>query len=175
MGFDYDRPDVPVSAIADVVAEIKSSGKLPELSPEEREQRWQEKQRYLAECAARDEYQLLESRRKQAEAEAVAERLAEIEGREWHDNYIKEAKARLAAQNQEREMANLKPQVARSQAWQRDVEQAHVNAVRQQYRQSLLDDLKNIVTPPAEPEPTVVYVETEEEETFCGVKVPRWR
>jgi hypothetical protein len=62
-------------------------------------------------------------------------------------------------------MANLKSQVAQSRAWQQNVEVAHANAVRQQYRQSLLDDLKAIVNPPQSPEPTVVVVESEEEES----------
>jgi hypothetical protein len=39
MAFDYEQPDVPNSAIADVVAEISNHGKLPPLSDEEREQR----------------------------------------------------------------------------------------------------------------------------------------
>jgi hypothetical protein len=174
--FDYDQPDVPVSAIADVVAEIKSSGKLPELSPEEKEQRWQEKQRYLAECAAREEQQREESRRKRTAAEAVAERQAEIERREWHKNYIAETKARLARQNQEWEMANLKSQVAQSRAWQQNVETAHANAIRQQVRNTLLCELHELVSPPqSAPEPEPVVVEREEDPTKLSYPKPhRW-
>ena len=176
MAFDYDQPNVPESAIADVVADIQSSGKLPELSPEEREQRWQEKQRYLAECAAREEQQRQESRRKQAEAAAEAQRLADAERREWHQNYIKESKARLARQNQEWEMANLKSQVAQSRAWQQNVEAAHANAIRQQVRNALLCELHELVNPPQPtPEPEPVVVEREEDPTKLGYPKPhRW-
>jgi hypothetical protein len=55
MAFDYDSPSVPDTAVADVVAAITSTGKLPPLSDEEREYRRLEREFYRLECDQRRE------------------------------------------------------------------------------------------------------------------------
>src|SRR5215831_7270991 len=77
-GFDYNPPDVPASAVADVVDDITSAGKLPPLSDEEREIRRLEKEAYRWECQQRDEERRIERERQQAEAEAAARHAAAL-------------------------------------------------------------------------------------------------
>jgi len=47
-------------------------------------------------------------------------------------------------------------------------------AIRRQ--NALIADLEASINPPAPPppEPEIIYAEPEEE-TFCGVRIPRWR
>lgn len=53
--FDYDAPDVPATTIADVVADIKSHGKLPPLSDEELAARKVENEIYRWQRQQRDQ------------------------------------------------------------------------------------------------------------------------
>src|SRR5262249_24627177 len=47
---------------------------------------------------------------------------------------------------------------------------------RVRQRQALIGELERSLTPPPpEPEPTVGYVEPEEERGICGIKPVRWR
>jgi hypothetical protein len=52
---------------------------------------------------------------------------------------------------------------AKTDSWQRNVEQAARNTIAYQQRQTLLNELESMINPPAPPaEPTVTYVEAEE-------------
>jgi len=71
-------------------------------------------------------------------------------------------------------MLDLRLAAARQDTFQRNVESAHRNAVAYQQRQTLVSELEAMINPPAEPQPTVAYVNTDDDDdTFCGVKVTR--
>jgi hypothetical protein len=76
--FDYDAPSVPDTAVADVVADISSHGKLPPLSDEEREQRRIENELYRWQCQQREEEraQLLRELARDAEKQKALSELA---------------------------------------------------------------------------------------------------
>jgi hypothetical protein len=160
VSFDYEAPDVPASAVADVVAEISSHGIAPPPTEEQLEQRWLDNQIYLAQCRERDERRSFEYQQEQAAkaerdaaiaAEAAREK-AKIEARERSD--------RIARETRDREVRNLQLQVARHQSWQRDVDRAVTNRVHQQRTQALLADLERAINPPPpppEPETEMIY------------------
>jgi hypothetical protein len=163
-------------AVAAVADEIRGHGKLPPLSDEEREQRalekriWHEQQQWLAE-------------RRRMERERHEAELADTARREQAAIATETArKARLARQAEidrqvrQRDMADLRMRVTQQGWWQQKVDLAANIAARQRYNETIMGQLDAMINPPALPEPEIVYVEPEpEEETFCGVKIPRWR
>ncbi len=173
MGFDYSNTETDDEAVRTVAAEISGGGLQP-LSAEEQIAReyWRERQRQ------RDQQMRLERERRAAEAAAEARRQAAVVRQQERDRRVREMTERIELQNRQRKTAELEHRVAQTQNWQRNVEQARANAVRQQYQKSLLDDLKNLVNPPAEPEPEVIYVEPYEGSDQLGDRdfnVELWR
>jgi hypothetical protein len=141
-----------------------SGGGLKPLSDEERLEResWREQQAWLAE--QRD----MEYRQRQAE------RAAEVDAIARHEAALAQAEenrlARLARQQRitaevrERELADLRFQLTRHQAWQRDVDNAARRAVAVRQQQALLADVEShFISPPPPPEPEhIVYVSEDE-------------
>jgi hypothetical protein len=157
MAFNYEV-ETDDEAVRAVAAEISGGGLKP-LTDEERAQR----ERWRDECRLRD--QQIHDQRVRAEAakqEAVRQQ-AELARRQAHEESVRRGKERLANQAKQREADSLKSRISQTELWQARVEQAHFLAAREQYRQALLQDLKNIVSPPQPPEPTVVYVEPDDE------------
>jgi hypothetical protein len=73
-------------------------------------------------------------------------------------------------------MADLRMKVTQQAWWQQKVDLAANIATRQRYNETLMGQLDALINPPTPPEPEIVYFAPEpEEETFCGVKIPRWR
>src|SRR5262249_31659732 len=72
---------------------------------------------------------------------------------------------RLHQQVQARELADLRLQSTRHQAWQRNVDAAANNAIAVRQRLTLLGELEKMLAPPAsppEPEREIVYVSEDE-------------
>jgi hypothetical protein len=157
MAFDYQQPDVPSSAIADVVAEISNHGKPTPLSKEERHQRQIDQQIYLEQCRQRDEQWSLEYRQQQAakleafqRQAAIAAQHAQRERRVQQDRDARE-------RQRESEIANLRSQVKRHDWWQQEVERAATNAAAVQQRLTLFGQLDAMIAqqfaqPKAEPD-----------------------
>jgi hypothetical protein len=165
MAFDYEAPDVPATAVADVVAAIVNDRKLPPLSDEEREQRRLDHQLYIEECRERDEQWRIEYQQEQA-AKAERER-AEwlVEHRKQEAVRQRERRERIDRETRDRELANLRLQSAQQAAWQRNVENAARTAMNQQYRNTLMGELERMINPlpsPPEPEPEIVYLDKDE-------------
>jgi hypothetical protein len=73
---------------------------------------------------------------------------------------------RITAEVREREIADLRLQSTRHQAWQRNVDAAARNAIAYKQRQTLLGELEKMLSPPAPPPPPeaeqIVYVSEDE-------------
>jgi hypothetical protein len=168
---EFDTPDP--EAVAAVADAIRGHGKLAPLSDEERAQRrleqqiWHEQQAWLSE-------------KRRVQWEHQQEELAD-EARREHAAVAAEAnrKARLARQAEidrqvrQREMADLRMKVTQQGWWQQKVDLAANIAARQRYNQTLMGQLDAMINPPQPPEPVVVV--EPEDDTFCGVKISRWR
>jgi hypothetical protein len=157
--FDYNSPSVPDTAVADVVADIISAGKLPPLSDAEKEQRRIDREIYRWECQQRDEQRRIEYEERQAEAEAVARAEQAAEIAEANRKARLERQEQIARQVREREMADLQFKVRSHQVWQNHVDAAARIAVHQRQHQTLMGELEKMLSPPApppEPEPVDV-------------------
>ena len=165
--FDYDNTDGPdIDTIRSIAAEMADAGKPT--APTEAER--QAHEQFLAQCRERDRLQRL----RRAEAAAVAERQARQQAaiaKSERDQRLREQmREQSARQYRDAQIgaihrASIEQQMFRQQALKA---QANANARAK---------LKSILYPREQaplPEPTVVYVEPEDD-TFCGVKNPRWR
>jgi len=161
--FDYNAPDVPATAVADVVAAISSYGKLPPLSDAEIEQRRINNEIWRWQCQQREEQRRFEYEQRQAEAEAIARADAAAEIAESNRKARLERQEQIAREIRNREVRDLQLRAARADRWQRDVENAYRNTVAYRQRQTLLNELESAINPPAPPpEPEIVYVEAAE-------------
>jgi hypothetical protein len=174
--FDYDSPAVPDTAVADVAADIKSHGKLPPLSDEEREQRRIEKEIWRWECQQREEERAFERERQQAEVESAARAEAAIERAEANRRARLQRQAEIDRQVQRTELADLKFQVRSHQVWQTGVQNAVRQTIADPYRNTLMGELDAMINPPQPPpEPEVIEVEQPAEETGLDYpKLHRW-
>jgi hypothetical protein len=151
--FDYNAPDVPDSAVADVVASIVNHGKPPPLSDEDREIRRLEKEAYRWECRRRDEERRIERERREAErAEAASAELA-AEIAESNRKARLQRQEQIDRETQRRELADLRLQSVRQQSWQNSVEQSAWNNLAAQYRHTLIAELDAMISPPPHPVP----------------------
>jgi hypothetical protein len=119
----------------------------------------------LAECAAREEQQRQESRRKQAVAEAVAEQERRIAQVEANRKARLERAAEIERRKREVELRNLQIKVQQQSWWQQSVENAarvHEAQQRLAARLALIDDWTP--KPPPEPEnlTEIVYLPEDE-------------
>jgi hypothetical protein len=150
---------VPAEVVAPVVADIVGQGKLPELSDEEREQRWLANQAWLEQCRQRDEEQHEAYRRKQAEAAAVRKHEAEMAPRAASRKALRERQQEIERQTRARELRDLRLKVSQQEWWQKSVDAAARNAVAQRQRQTLMDELEPMLGPPEPPpEPERVFM-----------------
>jgi hypothetical protein len=164
VSFDYDQPDVPEVVAAAVVAEIKSHGTPPPPTPEEQEERWLASQAWREQCRQRDEQRRLEYEQEEAAR-------AEQEKAEWLAEHRKAEAARQRERQEQftrelhqRELRDMRFQLTQAKSRQRNVENATNQAVRQQYRQTLLGELDAMINPPQpepEPEPQIIVVSDE--------------
>ena len=94
-----------------------------------------------------------------------------------HSESLQERHAQIEREFRERELRSLRMEMTKAQWWQRNVDAAANNAARQNYRNTLFGELDAMINakPPSEPTTEVVYVDEPEDDTFCGVKIPRWR
>jgi hypothetical protein len=143
--FDYEQPDVPNSAIADVVADIRSQGKPPQLTAEEIEQRRLDHEAHERLCREREAEWHAEYQRRAAVKQQMARRGAMVaaqqaqrEGRLQQDREDRERK-------RESEIAKLRSQVKRQDWWQQEVERAATNAAAVQQRLTLFGELDAMI------------------------------
>jgi hypothetical protein len=164
MLFDYDQPDVPATALADVVAEIKSHGIAPELSPEELEQRWLANEAWREQCRQRDEQRRLEYQQEQAAKAEAEAAIAAQEAREKAKIAARERSEQFTRELHQRELRDMRFQLTQAKSWQRGVERAARNTVAYQQRQTLMNELEAMINPPApppDPEPQTIVVSDE--------------
>jgi hypothetical protein len=169
MAFDYDNAYTPDEVVRSVAASMSDTG-LKELTPEQELERLEWRRDYLARC---------EDERLAAEQHMLARE---------HERTAKEAAERrslaLAAQRERAEeierlttrqsLSDLRFQSAQQTGWQLNITRAMQIQAAYQARQTLLNELESMLTPPAPPpEPTIVVVEADQEDEFCGVKVTR--
>jgi hypothetical protein len=174
--FDYDSPAVPDTTVADVVAAIRSDGKLPSLSDEERGLRRLERELYRLECDQRREQRRVERERREQEAEALTRAVEAAEIAEANRKRRIERDAEISRQTRDREIRDLRFQAAQHRAWQNNVQTATRNAIAAHHQQALLADVERFLTPPAPaPEPEVIIEQpTEETGRLDYPKLHRW-
>jgi cell wall assembly regulator SMI1 len=135
---------------------------LAPLTDEQKQQRrieieaWREEQAWAAEQRRSEREQLA------AEAEAIARHEADLERAETNRRMRLERQAQIEKATNQRELADLRFQSARHQAWQRDVERAARTALVQRQRNALLTELDQMANPPPENLTEIVYVEAAE-------------
>ena len=176
--FDYEGPNVPETVVADVVSEISNQGKLPPLTHEQVERRKIDAEIYLLECRRREEERRAEAQRRLAEAQALAEEDRRIARQQESSKAQRERREQIAKETQAAELRSLRLAMAKQDWFKSQVETAARSVARQQalqHRQTLIDDLDRMISPPAPPEPEIVYEPESEPDTFCGVKIVRWR
>jgi hypothetical protein len=159
--FDYEAPDVPATTVADVVADILSHGTAPPPSPEEREQRWLANQAWREQCRARDEQRRVEYDREQAEIAERKRAIAAQAAREKAKAAARERSEQFTRELHQRELRDMRLQLAQAKSWQRDVDRAANNAMAVRRQNAAIADLEAAINPAPPPEPTVVYVEAE--------------
>jgi hypothetical protein len=153
MTFDDEADDVSPDVIRSVAAEISGGGLQP-LSDEEKLQRQIEWQNRREE----EEFWRIERERERAGKEMEERRsLALAAEREAHKASL-ERQREIDRQVTQRSLFNLGMSAARQDAFQRNVENAHAQNVKQQYRQTLLGELDAMIAakfaaPEPEPEP----------------------
>jgi hypothetical protein len=158
-GFDYNSPSVPDTAVADVAADIKSHGKLPPLSDEERAARKIENEIYRWQCQQRDQERQAKHEYRQAVADEAARQEAAIERAESNRQARLKAQQEYVVRQEQRrrssDLAALRFEAQQSAAWRNTVQ----NAIAYQQRQTLVNELEAAMTPPQpvpEPEPEVI-------------------
>jgi hypothetical protein len=156
----------PPEVIAAIVAEMTGSGLKP-LSEEERRQRWNDNQLWLAECRHRDEQRSFEYEQERAAKAEAAQReraIAAEEARKKTQSELRERSAR------EHEIKNLGSRVKQQETWRRNVERATRNGAVQRQQRAALDaemrrrapiiaGMERFLNPPPAPEPEVIYIE----------------
>jgi len=130
---------------------------------------------YRWECRQREEERAAEYRERQLEAEADARAEAAAEQPERNRQARLKRSAEIERQTREIELRDLRRQVTRQDWWQKSVDRAASNAVQQRYRNTLMGELDAMINPPPPPPEPVIVVEQPEDDSFCGVKIPRWR
>ncbi len=153
MSFDYQNIDTP----DDVAAEMSGGGLKPLTEDEKLERQiWREEQAFLAQ-ERNTEYRQRQAERA-AEAEAIARHESALALAEANRKSRLERQERISREVRERELADLRLQSARHQAWQRDVDNAARRAVAARQQQALLADVERRLIPPTplEREPEVV-------------------
>jgi colicin import membrane protein len=191
MSTDDELPDDLVSggnapeAEPDVLAvadSIRSHYELPPESVEERERRWLELQIWKEEQRQLELERSLAYQAEQAEREAAAIAQQEARRRSEYERQRQEQAARQREQ-QQRDANRQRSDASLYSALTKQIEQAERRQLQRAAfgarRQSLSDALQracDVKNPPPAPEPQVIVVEQPaEEETFCGVPIPRWR
>jgi hypothetical protein len=150
--FDYDSPSVPDTAVADVVAAIRSHGQLPPLSDEGREQRRIANELYRRKCQQREEQRAFEYRERQAEGEAIARAEQAAEIAEANRKRTLERQAQIDKAANQSALADLQFRVRSHQVWQTGVQNAVRNQMAEQYRHTLMGELDALVSP-TQPQP----------------------
>jgi hypothetical protein len=151
--FDYYSPAVPDTTVADVVAEISSTGKLPPLSDEERETRRLQNELYRWQSEQRREQRRFERERQQQEQEAIARQEAAAVLAEENRKRRVEQQKRDQEQRRDQQLVNLQIRQKQTDVWQSHVETAARVGLIQRQRQSILTDLHGYFNPPPPPEP----------------------
>jgi hypothetical protein len=169
MAFDYEAADTDDETVRAVASEMAGGGLAPLT-----EQQIAERQEWLAEHRSRQEQERIAAEQhrlaQEREREAAAQRAAKAE----REKAQRERAHEIDRQVTQRSLSDLRFQSAQQTGWQRDITRAMQNQAAYQARHTLLNQLESMLTPPAEPEPTVVVVEADQEDdTFCGVKVTR--
>jgi hypothetical protein len=171
--FDYEAVETNDEVEIDekvrvIAAEMRGCGLQP-LTPEQELERLEWRRDYLARIEqdrlAAEQYHL----EKEREREAVRKREAATAAEQQRREREREIEAGVT----HRSLSALRLQSAQQTVWQRDITRAMQNQAAYQARQTLLNELESMLTPPATPEPTVVVVEPDQEDEFCGVKVTR--
>jgi hypothetical protein len=151
--FDYDQPDVPATALADVVAEMKGHGIAPQLSPEEREQRWLANEAWREQCRQRDEQRRVEYQQEQAAKEALAERERAAVVAEANRKARQERAAEIERKGRELELRDLRRKVTQQGWWQQTVDRAANNVMAIRRQNATIADLEALINPLAPPDP----------------------
>jgi hypothetical protein len=171
--FNYDAADTPDEIVRGVAAAMSDSALKP-LTDLEIAERDEWRRDFLArqeQERADAERHRLERERQQAE---VARREAAIAAQAEREKAQAARTKQIDRELRRRDMFDLRMAAARQDAFQRNVENAQRNAVRQQNISRILDDINTMANPPPLPKPTVVVVEADPEaDEFCGVKVTR--
>ena len=133
--------------------------------------------RKLAEHRARVEQERIAAEQhriaREREREAVAQREATIAARAERDKAQRERAHEIDRQVTQRSLSDLRFQSAQQTGWQQNITRAMQNQAAYQARQILLSELEAMISPPRPPEPTVVVVEADQQDEFCGVKITR--
>jgi hypothetical protein len=156
MAFDYENsPDVDAIPVADA---IRAHYRLPELSPEQQQQRRLDHEIFRQEQAWRDEQRRLEHQQRQDEADAIARHEQALALAEANRRARLERAAEIERQAREIELRDLRMKVIQQSMWQQNVDQAAYNAAQQRYRNGLIGELDAMINPPAlppEPDPVI--------------------
>jgi hypothetical protein len=143
--FDYEQPDVPNSAIADVVADITNHGKPPPLSEEEIEQRRLDLEAHERLCRAREEEWHAEYRRKEAAKLEAAQRQAIAAAQQVQRERRLQQDREDRERKRESQIAMLRAQVKQQEWWKESVEQTARNAAAVQQRLTLFGELDAMI------------------------------
>lgn len=175
-GFDYDNgvgPDVEI--IRSIAGEMANSGNPPPMSDTEREEwrQWSEQQEWLREHQQRERERV---QSEQDEARIAQERqTAALALSERNTKMREEMRQRSDRQMRDAQIADLHRASVRNEQFRAGMMRSSAFAVSRQDLDTLLTNYMDLKYPPPAPEPTVVVVEQEDGDSFCGVKIPRWR
>jgi hypothetical protein len=151
--FNYDADDAPDDIVRGVAAEILG-GSLRPLTDAEIAEREEWRRDYLARIEQEriaDEQHRLERERQR---EAVALRQATIAAHQGHEKARAERQHQFDRELRRRDMLDLRMAAARQDAFQRKVEDSHIQNARQQYTTSLMAELDRAINelgPPTAP------------------------
>jgi hypothetical protein len=173
MAFDFDADDTSHEIVRGVANEMAGGGLKP-LSEEEIALREIEREVRLEETRQREEQWRLEHQQQEAAKLEAAQRQAAVAAKAERDKAQRERSGQIDRELRRREMLDLRMAAARQDSFQRNVENAHRNAVAYQQRQTILSELEAMINPPEPPPERIVVVEADQEDdTFCGVKITR--
>jgi hypothetical protein len=162
MSFNYEA-DTDADAVLSVADAIRSACRLAPLTDEQKIWRRVEIEAWREQQAWASEERRIERERQQAEQEAADRHEAAIALSEANRKARLERQERINRETHQRELADLRLQSTRHQAWQRDVDNAARRAVAIRQQQALLADVESHFNPPPPPpEPEVIYVEAAE-------------
>jgi hypothetical protein len=155
--FNYDQPDIDVVPVADA---IRAHYRLPELTPEQQQQRRIDYEIFREEQAWAEAERRAERERIDAKAEGIARHEAALEQAERNRVARLELQKRQREQDLERRLVGLQIRARQQEVWQSNVENAARTGIAQRYRNSLMGELDAMINPPQpqrEPE-SVVFV-----------------